>query len=162
MWVVTYCNHVIGLVTMTLHRPRFCALWSRAIGGWTIIGRDYYESNSCKSSYCGSNHCQLSYQKCSVNERRGRYGPWISDHPSSHLWLSFLRTASGSRRNSPFNELCTYIRPFIRTSIHLARLSKVTSRPSTLALLLQDIYCNVTLLPKRSGRSWCWRLKSQV
>ena len=96
------------------------AIGGRAIIGRAIVGRDYcesscHESSYCESSYCGSNHCRLSCQRCSVNERRGRYGPWVSDHPLSHLWLSSLRTASGPRRNSPFDESRTHIELFIKT-----------------------------------------------
>ena len=46
------------------------AIRGRAIIGRAIVGRDYYES-----SYRSSNHCRLSRQRCSVDERRGRYGP---------------------------------------------------------------------------------------
>ena len=51
-----------------------------------------------------------------------------------------LWNMSGPRRNLPFNESRTHIRPFIRTRPHKpAGSSRVTSRPSTFALLLQDI-----------------------
>ena len=37
---------------------------------------------------------------------------WVSDHLSSHLWLSFLKTASGPRRNSPLSWI-THLHPTI-------------------------------------------------
>ena len=143
-------------------RLRFCALWSQAIRGQPIVGWDYRKSSCHKSSYHGSNHCWLSRQKFSIDEMRDRYGPWVSDYPSSHLWLSFLRTVSGPRRNSHYDELCTHIWPFIRTSVHLAGSSRIMARPSTFVLLLQDICCIVTLLPRRPGGSWYWCPKSQT
>ena len=91
-------------------RPCFYTLWSRAIGGRTIVGQNHRESD-----YCGSNYYWLSRQRCSIDEKRSRYGPWVSDHLPGHLWLSFLRTVSGPRWNSPSDESCTHIQPFIKT-----------------------------------------------
>ena len=94
------------------------------------------------------------HRRCGFDGKRGRYGPCVSDHSLSYLWLSFLRTTSGLRHNSLSDESRTHIRPFIRTHARKpAGSSRVTSRPSTLASLPQDICCDVTLPPERPGRS---------
>ena len=66
-------------------RPRFCALWSRAIRGRTVIGQNHCKLIYCQSSYCGSNHYLLRHQRYSVNKRRDCYRPWVFDHLSSYL-----------------------------------------------------------------------------
>ena len=35
---------------------------------------DYRESNYCRSTHCESTHRGLSYQRCNVNKRQGRFG----------------------------------------------------------------------------------------
>ena len=74
-----------------------------------------------------------------------------------------LRSASGPRRNSSSDKSRTHIQPFIRTRPRKPTgSSRVISRSSILALLPQDICCDVTLPPGRPGRSWCWRPKGQA
>ena len=61
------------------------------------------------------------------------------------------------------DKLYTYIWVFIRTHLHKpAGLSRVTSKLSTLALLLKNICYNITFPLGRSGKSWYWRCKSQA
>ena len=52
------------LLKLSSGRPRFrLVLRGRAVGGRTIVGRDHHESSCRKSSYRGSNHRWLSYQR---------------------------------------------------------------------------------------------------
>ena len=75
----------------------------------------------------------------------------------------FLCSTSGPRQNWPSDVWRTHIQPFIRTRPRKpAGLSRVTSRPFSLALLSQNICCDVTLPPGEPGRSWCWRAKGQA
>ena len=101
----------------------------------------------------------IVYFRHHSNVRSRRYYlVWESfSHSNKTLW-----SLSGPKRHSPSDESRTYIRPFIRTRVYLAGSSRVTSRPSTLALLPQNICYDVTPPPRRPGRSWCWRPKSQA
>ena len=90
---------------------------------------------------------------------RWYYLVWESFSRSDHSFWSM----SGPRRNSPSDESRTHIQPFIRTRLRKpAGSSRVTSRPFTLALLPQDICCDITLPLGGPGRSWCWCPKGQV
>ena len=55
-WVYLLRDRAVGGQTIVDGRSRFRALWSQAIGGLTVMGRDHYESSCRKSSYCGSTH----------------------------------------------------------------------------------------------------------
>lgn len=78
------------------------------------------------------------------------------------IWLFFLKY---KQSKTWFTTLMNYVLTFnyLSRSIFvywIAKSFRITSKPFIFILLLQNIYCNVTLPLKRCSKSWCWYCES--